>query len=108
MWSNFYRPSKFSEVISNQVNCQILQNIVKQKKFHSSYIFYGSYGSGKSTLARVFSKAINCSNFNKELEPCDICPSCISIQNQSNPDVIEQDAGSSGGVSEIRELISLV
>ena len=39
------------------------------------------------------------------LDPCQKCDTCISIDNESNMDVVEIDAASRTGVSDVREII---
>jgi len=99
-----YRPSKFSEVITQDNIKLILRNIINNQIKAQSFLFYGERGSGKTSIARIFAKSINCENFKNE-EPCNMCQSCISIQNQTNIDVIEIDSASNNSVENIRSLI---
>jgi len=99
-----YRPKKFSEMIGNEGTVQVLRNTIKLNRVVRGYMLSGPYGCGKTTLARLFSVALNCLD-SQEGEPCLKCPNCISIGGGTNPDVIEIDAGSSGKVDDIRDLL---
>ena len=63
----------------------------------------------KPLWQRILSKIVNCSNLNQETtEACGNCENCTSIDSDSNMDVIEIDAASRTGVSDVREIIDNV
>lgn len=99
-----YRPKLFSEVVGQDYIIQILKGAIKNKKISHAYLFSGPRGVGKTTLARIFTKAVNCENFSKHLEPCNKCSSCLEFQKQNPLDLIEMDAASNRGIDEIRSL----
>jgi len=71
-----------------------LRNAIKNGKSSHAYIFAGPPGCGRSLLARNFAKALNCE---RDVNgPCDSCPSCRKIDNDSHPDVkwIRKDSDS--------------
>ena len=98
-----YRPSNFDEFYGQKFIVNIVKNSILNDKLSHAYLFSGPRGTGKTSMAKLIAKIVNCSNLNK-LIPCDKCPSCLSINDRSNPDVIEIDAASNNGVDEIREL----
>lgn len=103
-----YRPKQIQEIIGHQQIKSILINILKNDIKFNALLFYGDRGSGKTSLARILAAALNCSNpIIKEniFEPCNQCQSCITIQNNSNLDVIEIDAASNNSIENIRDLI---
>lgn len=104
-----YRPQKFSEIFGQNHIKTTLQNEIINNKVSHAYLFCGPRAVGKTTLARVLSKAVNCQDRQeKDFEPCNKCPSCLSISNFSNLDIIEIDAASNTGVDNVREnIISL-
>ncbi len=100
-----YRPKKFSDLIGQDINIQILQNIIKNQRKHHAYLLTGTRGVGKTTIARIIAKAVNCEHVLENSDPCCSCNSCIELDNSSNSDIIEIDAASNTGVDNIREII---
>jgi len=101
-----YRPQKFSDVLGQNHLKIALQNEVSAEKAASAYLFCGPRAVGKTTLARIMAKAVNCEKRGKsESEPCNNCPSCLSITRGQNLDVIEIDAASNTGVDNVRDNI---
>ncbi len=98
-----YRPSRFSEVVGQEVPVRVLKNAVKEGRVANAYLFAGPRGVGKTTLARVFTKALNCLN-PEEGEPCGECENCKEIERGSFPDLVEIDAASNRGIDDIRAL----
>lgn len=102
-----YRPKKFSELDSPDIY-EKLQRVLRGKipdKVPHAFLFTGSRGLGKTSTARIIAKAINCERRKgTEIEPCNKCASCTSINNGSNLDVLEIDGASNRGIDEIRDL----
>ncbi|MCF0112297.1 MAG: AAA family ATPase, partial [Erysipelotrichaceae bacterium] len=101
-----YRPSSFDEVVGQKHIVKTLRNAIKNNRIGHAYLFCGPRGTGKTTIARIFAKAVNCPNFEKE--PCNECESCRMIAEGRHPDIIEIDAASNNKVDEIRDLIEKV
>src|SRR3989338_1880022 len=101
-----YRPQNFTQVVGQNHIKTTLEQEIKSGKFAHAYLFCGPRAVGKTTLARVFSKSINCER-RKETssEPCDKCPTCLSITSGRALDVIEIDAASHTQVEKVRENI---
>lgn len=101
-----YRPQKFSEILGQNYIKTILQNQLVSDSIAHAYLFCGPRAVGKTTMARVLAKAVNCLNRkNDGFEPCNNCPSCLTINNGSNLEVVEIDAASNTGVDNVRENI---
>lgn len=103
-----YRPQSFSELIGREEVSKILVNEVLNNNIGNAYIFFGSKGTGKTSIARIFSKAINCLNLEKNGDPCNSCSNCKSINDSSFMDLLEIDAASNRGIEDIRDLKSKV
>lgn len=102
-----YRPQSFAEMSGQQHVKQTLQNALLHNKTTHAYLFSGPRGTGKTSAAKIFAKALNCEN-GPAKEPCNECPTCLSITVGSNTDVIEFDAASNSRVEEMRDIIEKV
>ena len=105
-----YRPSKFSELIGQEVLVNTLSNAIKNNKLHHAYILTGIRGVGKTSTARIIAKTINCLDEDSRAQAkcCNECENCKNISNYCHHDVIEMDAASKTGVDDIREIIESV
>ena len=98
-----WRPQTFDDVCGQEHITSILKYETQNNKFSHAYLFCGSRGTGKTTCAKILSKAVNCEapvNGN----PCNCCPSCMSIDAGTATDVLEMDAASNNGVDNIRDI----
>ena len=102
-----YRPQKFSDFEGQNEIIQILKGALAHNRLAHAYLLSGTRGVGKTTLARLMAKIVNCLSRKtiKDFEPCGECENCASINSSSNLDVVEIDAASKTGVSDVREII---
>ena len=104
-----YRPQKLSELIGQDTLVKVLTNSFKLNRIAHSFLLTGSRGVGKTSTARIIAKGLNClassANNIPTVDPCGECESCISITQSRHIDVIEMDAASRTGVSDVREII---
>jgi DNA polymerase III subunit gamma/tau len=98
-----WRPKKFEDVYGQEQVTATLKNELENNKISHAYLMCGTRGTGKTSTARLLAKAVNCSS-PKDHNPCDICNSCVSINEGSSIDVIEIDAASNRGIDDIRNL----
>ena len=98
-----WRPSDFDEVRGQDAIVQTLRNQIIYNRIGHSYLFCGTRGTGKTSIAKLFAKAVNCEH-PVNGNPCNTCPSCQAINNQSSLDVLEIDAASNNGVENIRDI----
>lgn len=98
-----WRPQRFDELVGQQMVTQTLKNAIITNQISHAYLFAGPRGTGKTSAAKIFAKAVNC-HHQKDGEPCNKCDTCKAITNGTLNDVIEIDAASNNGVSEIRDI----
>ena len=101
--SRKWRPQVFDDVVGQIHITQTLQNAIQKERVAHGFLFSGLRGVGKTTTARIFSKALNCLNPQKN-NPCNTCGNCEDITIGRSLDVLEIDGASNRGIDEIREL----
>ncbi len=57
-----YRPSKFSELIGQDLMAKTIQNAIKMKRVANAFLLTGVRGVGKTTTARIIAKSLNCTS----------------------------------------------
>lgn len=103
-----YRPSTFESVVGQSHITTTLKNAIKSNHLAQAFLFCGPRGVGKTTNARILAKAINCENLTADCEPCNVCESCKSFNNNASFNVHELDAASNNSVDDIRSLVDQV
>ena len=98
-----YRPKSFKEIIGQDYIVKTLVNSIKLNRIGHVYVFGGPKGIGKTTIAKIFSKAINCENFQEDI--CNYCQNCKLINDNNTTDILELDAASNSGVDNIRNIL---
>lgn len=99
-----YRPQKFEDIIGQDHVVKTLKNQILENSLSHAYLFSGMRGTGKTSTAKIFSRAVNCMEEDKNLIPCNVCESCQAILHEANLDVIEIDAASNNSVEDVREI----
>ena len=104
-----YRPTQFSELVGQDTLVKTLRNSFQSNRVGHAFLLHGDRGVGKTSTARLIAKAINCTEKKDgDVEPCNTCSNCNSIQLGRHVDVIEMDGASKTGVNDIREIIETV
>ncbi|MDC0073946.1 DNA polymerase III subunit gamma/tau [Alphaproteobacteria bacterium] len=107
-----YRPVSFNDLVGQDVLVKTFKNAFENNRIYHAYMLSGVRGVGKTTTARLIARSLNCigvdGNGEMSIDTCNQCEQCNSISAGSNVDVIEIDAASHTGVSNIREIIDNV
>ena len=98
-----WRPRTFDDVCGQDGITDILKYEVANRKLSHAYLFCGSRGTGKTSCAKILAKAVNCLNLQNG-NPCNECEACRSIDSGIATDVIEMDAASNNGISDVRDI----
>lgn len=98
-----WRPQTFSELVGQTPVVTALCNQVKEGRLAHAYLFTGSRGTGKTSAAKILARAVNCQN-PQDGNPCNECPVCRGLLNETILDVMEIDAASNNGVENIRRI----
>jgi DNA polymerase-3 subunit gamma/tau len=104
-----YRPQTFADLIGQEAMVRTLRNAFEADRIAHAFILTGVRGVGKTTTARIIAKGLNCTGADGQggptIEPCGACEACRAIADGRHVDVLEMDAASRTGVSDIREII---
>lgn len=103
MLYNKHRPRRFSDVVGQETELDVIKTMIQKNWRPSAILLAGGYGCGKTTLARLISRALLCDD-RQGVEPCGVCESCKAMDTDSNPSYMEIDSASNGLVDDIRGL----
>jgi DNA polymerase-3 subunit gamma/tau len=106
-----YRPTSFNDLIGQEAMVRILRNAFATGRVAHAFMLTGVRGVGKTTTARIIARALNCvgpdGSGGPTADPCGVCPNCVAILAEREPDVFEMDAASRTGVDDVREIIEV-
>jgi len=108
-----YRPHDFENMVGQEAMVQTFRNAIKSGRIAHAFLLTGIRGVGKTTTARIMAKALNCigedGTYDSPMEqPCGKCIHCTAINEDRHQDILELDAASHTGVSDMREVIDNV
>jgi DNA polymerase-3 subunit gamma/tau len=104
---NKYRPTTLSQVVGQEHIKAVIKASSVNDVFNHAYLLIGSRGIGKTSIARIIAKLVNCLS-PKDGEPCNKCENCLLIMSGKTPDIIEFDAASNRGVSDIDAMLDAI
>ena len=102
-----HRPRSFASVVGQRHVITLLRRAVIDGVVPQQLLFSGGSGLGKTTIARILAASLLCTTKMMEREngeACGDCASCVAINEERHPDLIEFDAASNGSKDEIREI----
>jgi DNA polymerase-3 subunit gamma/tau len=106
-----YRPTSFNDLIGQEAMVRTLRNAFATGRVAHAFMLTGVRGVGKTTTARIIARALNCigpdGTGGPTADPCGVCPNCVAILAEREPDVFEMDAASRTGVDDVREIIDV-
>lgn len=100
-----YRPLTFSEIVGQTAVIKSIKNSIKSEGHSHCYLLHGERGCGKTSTARIMAMALNCTDIQENGDPCCTCENCVSIYNDSHPDIKEINAADTGGKDKIRQIL---
>jgi len=104
-----WRPPQFADILGQEHITRTLTNALTSGRIAHAFLFTGARGVGKTSAARILAKALCCeASDGPNAQPCSVCSSCTEISESRATDVIEIDAASNTGVSNVREIIDNV
>ena len=106
-----YRPQNFEDLMGQEIMVQTLKNAFKTNRIAHAYILTGVRGIGKTTTARLLARSLNYETeaINEpNIDMSELGKHCLEIMESRHIDVIEMDAASRTGISDIREIIDSV
>ncbi|WP_341760095.1 DNA polymerase III subunit gamma/tau [Candidatus Endowatersipora endosymbiont of Watersipora subatra] len=104
-----YRPLSFDNLIGQEPMVLTLSNAFKTGRLAQAYMLTGVRGVGKTTTARILARALNYETptiRRPTLNFSEFGIHCESILEGTHVDVIEMDAASHTGISDIREILA--
>lgn len=77
----------FKDILSQEKVITLLKNQIRACRINPAYLYYGPAGVGKYFTAIQFAKVLNCQNISPEIDSCEKCASCVSINKRIHPSV---------------------
>ncbi len=106
-----YRPLSFASLIGQQAMVTTLSNAFSTGRIPHAFILTGIRGVGKTTTARILARAVNYEDEAGRRPTLDLEKEglhCRAIIEGRHVDVVEMDAASNTGISDIREITDSV
>ncbi len=103
-----YRPTRFEDLVGQEAMVRTLSNAFKTGRIAHAFMLTGVRGVGKTTTARLLARALNYETADvhqpfMQLDPPGV--HCAAIMAGTHPDILELDAASHTGVSDMRDLL---
>lgn len=102
-----YRPRKWDDLVGQDGVVRNLRKEIITGQVPTAYLFAGKqHGCGKTSAAWIMAKAVNCENLDMETgNPCNECPTCKAIDNNSQLGVHYISMANNGSVNDANSII---
>jgi DNA polymerase III subunit gamma/tau len=102
-----YRPKTIDDMVGNEKAKSQVRAWTKTGRYPSVICFSGGPSAGKTTLSRIIAR-VRCCYSPKTGNPCFACAGCdlFDKNRDHHPGYMEQDAGSSRGIGDMRDLMA--
>jgi len=98
-------PKTLEEVYGQDIIVNHIKTKQKDRKFDKSTMFIGQWGSGKTVLAKILAKSIACKTPDKNGAPCNVCPTCLAVNNETYDRDIAYLNGTMMGADEVKRIL---
>lgn len=100
-----YRPKKWEEIIGQETTVESLKSAIRENRLATAYLLQGLAGSGKTSIAKLLTKSLNCPHVDKDLNPCNECSICRSIDEDRQIGFKYISAANSGSAEDVRRIM---
>jgi DNA polymerase III delta prime subunit len=76
-------PRTLDEIYGQDVIVNYIRAKFKTNAFDKNTMLSGGFGSGKTALAKIIAKYIACKHKDADGNPCNTCPTCMAINNET-------------------------
>jgi len=80
-----------NDIIGHQLQLAGFANAIAKGRLSGTFLFVGPPGIGKATIAKRIAKALLCDHTlpDSPLDPCGKCESCVQVEADSHPDLVQ-------------------